>query len=83
MVTTPRINLTPDTRKRRITARERLDDAAAEYAESLVPTLCAYRDERGWCLVVDGVPFRARSAFAADRDERLWNTAALFGGDVS
>jgi hypothetical protein len=74
--------LTPDLRKRRVTPRELLEDAALEYAESQVPTLRAYHDERGWCLLVDEIPFRARSAFAADREQGCWNTAAM-GGETA
>lgn len=56
----------PDLRRRRIPARVLHDDAAEEAREARLHTLSAYRDVRGWCLVVDGVPFRPRSAFATD-----------------
>ncbi len=35
-----------------------------------MPTLRAYRDWRGWCLLVDGIPFRSRNAFVFDMDHQ-------------
>jgi hypothetical protein len=67
-------SLKPDLRKRRVSAAELRQDAAEEAAEFWLPTLRAYRDARGWVLIIDGVPFRARSAFTDDHETYTWQS---------